>query len=109
MTIDRKNTRNQSYAKVLLDGSMPAYMRDISPLGFRIYSPVPLPYKEGSVVVCKVIPSDPEDKPFDMTGEIRWNRQGDSGEDVLGFQISSFADPDGQALYEKLNKRFSGQ
>lgn len=109
MTINRKNPRNQSYAKVLLDGSIPAYMRDISPQGFRIYSPVPLPYKEGSVAVCKVIPTDQEDKAFDMTGEIRWNRQEDSGEDVLGFQISSFADQNGKSLYAKLNKRFSGQ
>lgn len=109
MNIDRKNPRNQSYAKILLNGSMPAYMRDISPSGFRVYSPVPLPYKEGSKIVCKVIPADHEDAPFDIEGEIRWNRQGDRGEDIMGFQISSFADPQGEAMYREMNKRFSTQ
>lgn len=109
MTIDRQSTRNQSYAKVLLDGSMPAYMRDISPSGFRVYSPVPLPYKEGSVLVCKVIPADQDVDPFDIEGEIRWNRQGEGGEDIMGFKINSFKDPRGEELYEKLNQRFSGR
>lgn len=109
MTIDRKKPRNQSYVKVLLDGALPAYIRDISPQGFRVYSPVPLPYKEGSVLICKVIPSNQDEKPFDISGEIRWNRQKDDGEDLLGFQITSFAAPNGKDLYAELNKRFSGQ
>ncbi|MDC7236001.1 MAG: PilZ domain-containing protein [Spirochaetales bacterium] len=107
MSTERKDPRNQSYAKILLDGSMPAYMRDISPQGFRVYSPVPLPYKEGSRISCKVIPSDGE--PFDIEGEIRWNRQGEDGEDIMGFRISSFTDAEGESRYKEMNKRFSTQ
>ena len=107
MNKDRKNQRNQSYAKVLLDNSQPAYIRDISASGFRVYSPVPLPYKEGSSVNCLIIPSDGTDPSFRITGEIRWNRQDAEGEDLMGILISSFEDEKGEDLYNSLNRRFS--
>jgi len=107
MSNDRKNHRNQSYAKVLLNGSFPAYIRDISPDGFRVYSPVPLPFNEGDEVLCIVIPSDGDQTSFKITGQIRWNRQDSQGDDIMGILIKSFENDEDMENYASLNKRFS--
>ncbi len=107
MSTDRKTTRNRSYAKVILDGSLPAYIRDLSPGGFRVYSPVPLPYGEGSVIQCRIIPSDQEDQPFDLTGQIRWDRQESGGDDIMGVQIDSYPDSRSKEQFIRLNELFS--
>ncbi|MDA3957901.1 PilZ domain-containing protein [Oceanispirochaeta sp.] len=107
MSKERTDQRNQSYAKVLLDNSQPAYIRDISARGFRVYSPVPLPYKEGSTITCLIIPTDSEGQSFKISGEIRWNKLDAEGEDIMGILISSFEDKKGESLYHSLNMRFS--
>jgi len=107
MSNDRKNQRNQSYAKVLLNGSFPAYLRDISPEGFRVYSPVPLPFQEGNEVQCIVIPSDGEQKSLRITGQIRWNKQDSEGEDIMGIRIASFENEGDKEMFQELNKLFS--
>ncbi|MDC7239053.1 MAG: PilZ domain-containing protein [Spirochaetales bacterium] len=105
MSTDRKNPRKQSYAKVILDGDLPAYIRDLSPDGFKVYSPVPLPYDQGSVISCRIIPSDLED--FEVEGEVRWNRQDSNGNEILGVKITSYTDQDSEKLFARLNEQFS--
>ncbi len=107
MSEDRKSRRNQSYAKVLLNGSFPAYIRDISPDGFRVYSPVPLPFNEGDSVLCIIIPSDMEKKSFKINGQIRWNRQDSEGDDLMGILIQSFENDADKHFFDELNDQFS--
>ena len=82
---ERKDRRRHSYAKVLIDGRQPAYIRDISTGGFRVYSPMPLSQEEGSSVRCQIIPEDPGESSFEITGEVRWNRLEAEGDDIMGF------------------------
>jgi hypothetical protein len=106
MKTNRKTQRSQSYAKVLLDNSLPAYIRDISVDGFRVYSPVPLPYQEGNSVSCRIFPMNDSDDSFQIKGLIRWNQQDAEGEDLMGILISSFETTEGKILYKSLNQRF---
>ena len=104
---ERKAQRLNSYAKVLIQGRMPAYIRDMSDLGFRVYSPVPMPIDEGSAIKCLIIPEDKECAPFELSGEVRWNRKEEEGDDIMGIKISSFSTEDGKKQYAALLSRFT--
>jgi hypothetical protein len=109
MSTNRKDLRNQSYAKVLLNGKFPGYIRDTSPEGFRVYSPMLLPVKEGDEVQCIVIPTDGEEETFKISGQVRWNRQDQEGENIIGILITAYKDSHGKDLYKKLDKQFSNE
>ena len=99
--------RQLSYAKVLIEGRMPAYIRDMSGGGFRVYSPVPLPVEDGSSISCLIIPEDNSDDAFELSGEVRWSRHEAEGDDIMGILISSFSSVEGKNHYASLLKRFT--
>lgn len=102
----RQSQRQNSYAKVLIQGKLPAYIRDMSELGFRVYSPVPLPMEEGAAISCLIIPEDGSGK-FELSGEVRWNRIEDEGDDVMGILISAFPTAEGKKRYSSLLSLFT--
>ncbi len=105
--IQRKAQRQMSYAKVLIEGRLPAYIRDMSGDGFRVYSPVPLPVDEGSSIRCMIIPEDGNAAAFELSGEVRWNRHESDGDDIMGILISSFSSAEGEKQYASLLARFT--
>jgi hypothetical protein len=102
----RQSQRQNSYAKVLIEGRLPAYIRDMSDLGFRVYSPVPLPIEEGASISCLIIPEDGSGR-FELSGEVRWNRVEEEGDDIMGILIGSFPSAEVKKQYSSLLSRFT--
>ena len=54
-----------------------------------------------------IIPEESECSPFELSGEVRWNRREEEGDIIMGILIGSFSTVEGEKQYASLLARFT--
>ncbi len=104
----RKNPRNKTYAKVLIeDSSTPGYLRDLSRDGCQLALTRPLPVQKGDSLTLSVLPAEEMGIPrFSLTVEIVWTRN-DPVYFLVGAVVDSVNDAESEERLGELFKYYA--
>jgi hypothetical protein len=98
----RKDQRFQCFARVLFPSfAKYGHITDISHEGVKIRVPGKISDSLDGGVVLIIGIVDLGIVPFEVEAECKWSRE-EAKSTLLGFQVTSFKDPAGKALYERI-------
>ena len=101
MSEDRREPRNQGYAKVIMD-SRPGYLRNLTDDGCKIAMVSALPHAIGEQLAFQIIPDETSGLlRLTLDGTLCWEKK-EALYFLYGFRIVSFASDAEAESYHKL-------